>query len=135
MKHLLFTYGTLKKGHTRQKYLAGQRYIGTGVLKPTHRMVYLGGYPALTPVKDEEEGSKVHGELYEVEDSCMQEVDGVEGVKQNLFARLTVQLDSHCAAYLPTDSKVFDLLQKGEAEAYVLCRDAGHARDTGCFWF
>mgnify|MGYP003474896118 CR=1 FL=1 len=135
MKHLLFCYGTLKKGHTRQKYLADQRYLGVGVLKPNHRMVYLGGYPALVPVKEGEEGNAIHGELYEVNENSLNECDGVEGVRQNLFCRTTLQLQSHTTAYLPTDSKVFDLLQKGEVEAYVYCREVGQSRDCGCFWF
>jgi len=134
MKHLLFVYGTLKKGHTRQKYLMDQRYLGTAILRPTHRMVYLSGYPALIPAKDGE-GSLVRGELYEVDDLCLQEVDKVEGVGHGLFTRQTLHFESHVPMMLPTDQGVYNLLEKNEAEAYVYCKDVGQSRDCGCFWF
>lgn len=135
MKHLLFAYGTLKKGHTRQKFLMDQRYLGTATLKPSHRMVVLSGFPALVALKDGEEGTDVRGEIYEVTTDCIQEVDKVEGVGSNLFARCTLELESYIPMMLPTDHGVFDLLEKGEVEAYVYCREVGHSRDAGCFWF
>jgi gamma-glutamylcyclotransferase (GGCT)/AIG2-like uncharacterized protein YtfP len=135
MKHLLFCYGTLKKGHTRQKYLLDQRYLGTATLKPTYRMVQVSGYPALIPPKDGEEGSSVRGELYEVEDDCVQTLDKVEGVDHGVFKRVSVSLEEHVPVMLPTDQQIYNLLEKGEAEAYVYCKAAGHAKDVGCFWF
>lgn len=135
MKHLLFVYGTLKKGHTRQKYLLDHRYLGTATLKPTHRMVQVSGYPALLPVKDGEEGSRVRGELYEITDDCAQTLDKVEGVDHGLFKRVGLSLESHVPVMLPSDPQIYNLLEKGEVEAYVYCKEAGHAKDVGCFWF
>lgn len=135
MKHLLFVYGTLKKGHTRQKHLASQRYLGTATLSPSHRMVYLGGFPALVPPPDGVEGSRVRGELYEVDEQCIQEVDKVEGVDRGMFERVTLQLAEHVPMMLPTDQGVYNLLEKNEVEAYVYCREVGQSRDCGCFWF
>ena len=52
-----------------------QRYLGTAILKPSHRMVVLSGFPALIPLKEGEEGSAVRGEIYEVTTDCLTEVD------------------------------------------------------------
>ncbi len=141
MKKLLFVYGTLKKGHVRQKHLMDQRYLGVAVLEPAFKMVVLGGFPALVPIKDEEVGSCVRGELYEVDEACLQEVDKVEGTSRGLFARKTVKFFrqgavlGHIPVMLPTDVSVFNLLENGEAEAYVYCQEVGHSRDAGVFWF
>lgn len=134
MKHLLFCYGTLKKGHTRHRVIADQRYLGTAILKPNYKMVYLGGFPALIPALAGE-GSKVQGELYEVDDICMREIDKVEGVDHGLFKRDTLQLESHVAYMLPTQQTTFNSLEKGEVEGYVYGREVGNSRDCGCFWF
>lgn len=135
MKHLLFVYGTLKKGHTRQKYLLDQRYLGIGTLAPSHRMVQVSGYPALLPLKEGEEGSAVKGELYEVDNDTVLEIDKVEGTSHGLFSRQKLQLQSHVPVMLPTDPTIFGLLERGEVEAYVYCKEASHAKDVGCFWF
>jgi gamma-glutamylaminecyclotransferase len=135
MKHLLYVYGTLKKGHTRQKYLLEQRYLGTATLKPTHRMVQVSGYPALIPPQEGVEGSKIRGELYEVSEDCIQTLDKVEGVDHGLFKRVSLVLESHVPVMLPTDPQIYSLLEKGEVQAYVYGKDASHAKDVGCFWF
>lgn len=135
MKHLLFVYGTLKTGHTRHKHLAGQRYLGTAILTPTHRMVYLGGFPALVPPEEGQDGSRVCGELYEVDELCLQEVDKVEGVDRGMFERQTLTLAEHVPMMLPTDQGTYNLLEKNEIEAYVYKRAVGQSRDCGCFWF
>lgn len=135
MKHLLFVYGTLKKGHTRQKYLLNERYLGIGTLAPSHRMVQISGYPALIPPKEGEEGSCVKGELYEVDDACMAELDKVEGVAHGVFKRQKLQLKSHVPVMLPTDGTVLLNMEAGEVTAYVYAKDGSHAKDVGCFWF
>ncbi len=134
-KHVLFVYGTLKNGHMRHKHLAGQRYLGTAVLKPNYRMVYLGGYPALVPPPDGMFGSRVRGELYEVDDLCIQAVDKIEGADHGLFARKVLPIESHVPVNLPTDVNIFNSLEKGEVEGYVYAKDANGARDCGDFWF
>lgn len=134
MKKLLFVYGTLKQGHIRNKYLAGQRYLGTAALKPTYRMVVLGGYPALVPPQEGDEGNKVRGELWEVDSQCLQTLDGIEGCP-TLFVRKKLEMDSVFLAMLPTDPAVFASIEKNETDGYVYNQDVGHARDCGCFWF
>ena len=98
-------------------------------------MVQVSGYPALVPPKEGEEGSAVKGELYEVDDDCMAELDKVEGVAQNIFKRQNLQLQSHVPVMLPTDATIFNKLEEGEVVAYVYCKPASHAKDVGCFWF
>jgi gamma-glutamylcyclotransferase (GGCT)/AIG2-like uncharacterized protein YtfP len=133
-KHLLFVYGTLKKGHTRHKVIGDQRYLGTAVLKPNHKMIYLGGFPALVPALTGE-GSKVRGELYEVDDNCLVEADKVEGVDHGLFKRDPLEIESHVPMMLPTQQTTFNKLEKGEVQGYVYAREYGNARDCGVFWF
>lgn len=134
MKYLLFCYGTLKKGHTRHRVISEQRYLGTATLKPNYKMVYLGGFPALVPAL-EGEGNKIRGELYEVDDSCLAQVDKVEGVDHGLFSRQPLELESHIPVMLPSEQNTFDKLEKGEVQGYIYARDPGQARDCGCFWF
>lgn len=73
---LLFAYGTLKRGGRGNRWLAGQRYVGEAVTEPTYRLYDLGTYPGL--VKDGSAGLAVKGELWEVDEACLAELDDYE---------------------------------------------------------
>jgi gamma-glutamylcyclotransferase (GGCT)/AIG2-like uncharacterized protein YtfP len=74
---LLFVYGTLKRGGCRHGPLAGQRYRGETYTRPKYALYDLGNYPGLTI--ENEAGQRVHGEVYEVEETLSTWLDTVEG--------------------------------------------------------
>jgi gamma-glutamylcyclotransferase (GGCT)/AIG2-like uncharacterized protein YtfP len=75
-KTILFAYGSLKRGGRGNRWLFGQRFLGEAVTEPKYRLYDLGTYPAL--VKDDRTGLAVTGELWEVDDRCLAELDDYE---------------------------------------------------------
>jgi len=129
-KHLVFTYGTLKQGHSRYRYLVGQRYLGIGVTAANFRMHQLSGHPALVEPGDD----NVHGELYEVDEECLKQLDIVEAVAHGLYERKYITFDTMSLAFLPTDQKVFEDYQQRQAEAYIYKKSVEGAKNCGTFW-
>jgi gamma-glutamylcyclotransferase (GGCT)/AIG2-like uncharacterized protein YtfP len=81
----LFVYGTLKKGNERHHYLKGCQFIGYGKAKGF--ILYdLGEFPGM--IKGDGE---VAGEVYEVPESLLKEIDWVEGVP-DLFRRELIEV-------------------------------------------
>jgi len=128
----MFVYGTLKQAHSRYRYLVGQRYLGIGVTTPSYRMHQLSGHPAL--VEPSDEGSHVHGELYEVDEECLKQLDVVEAVAHGLYERKLISFAEINLAFLPTDPKVFEDYQAKRAEAYIYKKSVEGAKDCGPFW-
>ena len=76
MKRILFTYGTLKKGHGNHRVLDGATYLGTASTEPTFTMLHLGGFPGI--IRGGE--TAVQGELYKVtSQQMMDRLDRLEG--------------------------------------------------------
>jgi gamma-glutamylaminecyclotransferase len=69
-------YGTLKRGGRGNRFLAGQEFLGEAVTEPKYRLYDFGTYPGL--VRDEANGLAVKGELWEVDESCLAELDDYE---------------------------------------------------------
>jgi len=85
----LFIYGTLKRGHSRAGALKEQRFLGEAQTVPKYRMVDCGDYPGLVAA---DEGVSIAGELWEVDQACLDMLDELEGVSLNLFRRAAVEL-------------------------------------------
>ena len=77
MPTVLFVYGTLKRGHGAHHLLAGQHFLGPAVTAPRYRLVDLGPYPGL--VHADADGLAVEGELWEVTEEKLTELDIFEG--------------------------------------------------------
>jgi gamma-glutamylcyclotransferase (GGCT)/AIG2-like uncharacterized protein YtfP len=79
----VFVYGTLRKGFGNHRLLEnpGVRYLGKDYLTG-FRMVSCGGFPAIFPVGPVQSDSDdiIMGELYEVDDDTMYNLDRLEGV-------------------------------------------------------
>lgn len=137
--HLMFIYGTLKRGFVRHHALREQRYIGIARTQPQYAMYGYGGYPALVD-KTLAEASGVHaegrifGELYEVDDSCMMELDKIEGTDKGLFERRDIVLGEITMSGLPTDEHVWRSLSNKTAQAYFFKRKLNGAADCGQLW-
>jgi gamma-glutamylcyclotransferase (GGCT)/AIG2-like uncharacterized protein YtfP len=70
----VFVYGTLRKGESNHHIIEGCTYLGTTVLKD-YSMISMGFYPAAIPVS----GGRIVGEVYEVCDLVMEDLDSLEG--------------------------------------------------------
>jgi gamma-glutamylcyclotransferase (GGCT)/AIG2-like uncharacterized protein YtfP len=90
---LLFVYGTLKRGERNHRLLAGQRFVGPAVTAPGFRLFDLGPYPGMVRAA----GGVVRGELFDVSEPCLVELDEFEGVP-TLFDRAVVELSDGTAA-------------------------------------
>lgn len=79
MKHLVFVYGTLKKGHGNNVLLGTSRLVNPDVWV-SGRMCSLGGCPGwLGPGE-----GRTYGELYEVsEDVIRSQLDRLEGYRED----------------------------------------------------
>ena len=138
-KHLVFVYGSLKQGFSRHNSLRGQRYIGPAQTEPHYSIYQMGGYPALVDEKHPEgpprnSGRKIWGELYEVDDACLIELDKIEGVDHGLYERREITLEQINPVCLPTCQDVYSRFHKRAAECYFYCKKVGGARDCNTFW-
>jgi gamma-glutamylcyclotransferase (GGCT)/AIG2-like uncharacterized protein YtfP len=107
----VFVYGTLKKGGSRHQCIARPGIAFVGTAKTRGRLYSLPGkdYPAaiFAPVSH-----CVHGELYRISDSsiqeCLNRLDMEEGVEEGLYARVLIavetgetRMSAWAYAYLP----------------------------------
>ena len=74
-EHLVFVYGTLRRGGVRAMpdLFPGARFVGGGSVRG--RLYDLGEYPGLLL---DEAGSAVTGEVYEVDDEILRQLDEIE---------------------------------------------------------
>jgi gamma-glutamylcyclotransferase (GGCT)/AIG2-like uncharacterized protein YtfP len=111
----IFVYGTLKSGHSRNTLLKDQRYLGTASTIPKYKIYRYSSFPALV---SDDDGKSIFGELYEVSDSCLVELDEVEGTKFGLFSRGTILLKETTFFSLPLYKRSSDMLMENSAIAY-----------------
>lgn len=115
MTHAIFVYGTLKSGHQRFSALRDQRYLGTAITQPNYKMFRYGSFPALV---EDPSGYSILGEIYEVSDSCLIELDEIEGTKYGLFNRHNIGLKNVNFVALPLYKRSSDALLNNSAIAY-----------------
>ena len=112
----IFVYGTLMKGQAANDKLDGAIYLGRGILRD-YRMFSLGAYPGIQPCV----GGSVVGELYEVDDACIEQLDCYEG-EGTLYRRETVEVFTYPNEYsddlfvYPRYNKAYVYIYNGDAE-------------------
>ena len=111
----LFVYGTLKRGFCRHRYLAGQRYLGQARTVPRYHMYCLGEYPGLIESPD---GVAIEGEMWEIDDRCLQTLDAVEEVPVQ-YSREVAELEGDGI---------------GKVETYVYRLSIDGLADCGTCW-
>jgi 5-formyltetrahydrofolate cyclo-ligase len=92
-RHLLFVFGTLKKGFPlHDKGLAEASFLGTALTVHPYPMFVAGAWFAPMMIEREGEGETVVGELYEIDDETLQRLDALESVGKpgNFRTRLPV---------------------------------------------
>ncbi|MDC0611280.1 gamma-glutamylcyclotransferase [Vibrio sp.] len=73
--HLVFVYGSLRKGESNHWYLESSQFIGAFATEPEFAMYDLGPYPGIV------EGSfSVRGEVYQIDDDTLHHLDELEDV-------------------------------------------------------
>jgi gamma-glutamylaminecyclotransferase len=93
----VFVYGTLKRGGDNHHYIAYQQFLGEARTSPGYTLYSLGDYPGM--VRAAQDTAGVTGELWAVDDSCLQQLDFLEGVNQGLYERVPIKLAA------PTDEQ------------------------------
>jgi Uncharacterized conserved protein len=103
MKHLVFVYGTLKKGHGNNGLLCNSRFVGNGVTQDRFWMLS-GGFPVLLRGNE----AQASGEVYEVDTNTLSRLDRLEsnGVMYNREATtVMVQgVPTVCLAYIGVEN-------------------------------
>lgn len=88
--HLIFVYGTLKRGCSNHHYLAGQKFIGEARTAPGFRLYGLTGYPGMVAKPDDRDG--VTGEVWSVTAAALKHLDGLEGTDEGMYRRAVIPL-------------------------------------------
>jgi len=70
----VFVYGTLRRGHANHAFIKNGRYMGTAETKEKYAL-YVDRLPYLV----KEPVSHIIGELYEVDDETLRQIDWLEG--------------------------------------------------------
>lgn len=112
----IFVYGTLKKGECREHVLSGQTLLTLTQTAPLYTLYNLGSYPGLVEGGDTE----VPGELWAIDDECLERLDEIEGVSYGLYRMGEVKLN-----------KVHAVLYGEKVMAYFYCQSTVNAKQIG----
>lgn len=123
-RHLVFVYGTLKRGGSNHAQIAGQLCLGLARTAPGFTLYSLGEYPGL--VADPADRSGVSGELWSVDSAALARLDAFEGVDEGLYARVPAPLDAW-----PDDVTAAEV---SRASMYVYLRDITGRPRIGSEW-
>lgn len=100
-KHLVFVYGMLRRGGVRAMSTGfpGSRFIADATVGGS--LYDLGAFPGVVL---DESGSKVVGEVYEVDDEILNELDDFEATSNYLRQQVEISLGNErklCWIYVP----------------------------------
>jgi len=112
---LIFIYGTLKRGKSNHRFMAGQRFLGPASTLPGYRLYQLDGYPGM--IESPSSGASVEGEIWDVDAAALAELDRLEGLSEGLYERVPVKLPA------PWDA--------GKVETYLYLRSVAGRADLG----
>ena len=93
--HRVFVYGSLMQGLMYHHLLGDSVCVGTAVTQEGFLMISLGPYPAAVDAA----GAPVQGELYEVDDRILADLDRLEGVP-DLYERRRIALRDQGEAWM-----------------------------------
>jgi len=116
--HLLFVYGTLKRGGVNHRHLAGQTFVGEARTVAGYRLYALDGYPGMVAQAGDRDG--VVGEIWSVDDDALVRLDRFEGVSEGLYRREPVAL------LAPFSDRI--------VHAYLYPHGVAGRRDLGSRW-
>lgn len=112
--HKIFVYGSLKKGFGNHSFLSDSTFLGTTTTaESTYSMLSLGAFPAVIPGGE----NAIQGELYEVDDSTLQDIDKLEG-NGSFYERAQVSLSNGEVAWMYLFLRFNSMNLCSEVEAY-----------------
>ena len=117
MKHTIFVYGSLRQGFGNHPILDGCTFVGKAKTLPKFTMLHMGGFPGIVEVGD----TAIMGELYEVDDLTLGNLDHLEG-HPDFYQRKPIQvegdtLNGWVEAYILPDGwerSVTNIIQSGD---------------------
>lgn len=91
MRHLVFVYGTLKKGFpNHNNYMGSAKRLGKYQTIEKYPLILCGARYVPCMINSPGKGHHVEGELYEVDDECLNRIDALEGIQDSDGYRRTV---------------------------------------------
>ena len=90
MRHHLFVYGTLKKGFPNHHYMESARELGKFQTIEKYPLVLCGARYVPCMIYSPGDGHHLEGELYEVDDECLNRIDALERIQDEGGYRRTV---------------------------------------------
>ena len=114
----IFVYGTLKRGGSNHALLTSQQFLGAARTSPGYTLYLPGDYPGMVRAANDQAG--VTGEVWLVDDACLQQLDELEGVAEGLYERTPIQLTAPFAAE--------------PAQAYLYLRNITGRAAIGSVW-
>jgi len=118
MKHLIFVYGTLKRGGSNHSLLAEQKFIAVARTEPRYKLYAIGDFPAM--ITAPQDGCSIEGEIYEVDSARLPALDELEDVAHGMYERVPIQL-------LPPQDSL-------KVEGYLYLFGVVGRRDCGSSW-
>lgn len=85
-KHLVFVYGTLRRGGSNHYMLADSNFLGKYTTEPLYTMFRLGQFPAVVARGN----TAIDGEIYRVSDEVFSLLDELE-CYPSVFSRQVIQ--------------------------------------------
>ncbi len=93
--HRVFVYGTLKRGFPYAAEMDGERLLGRYRTREAYPLVVGGRWFSPILIAEPGVGQRVFGEVYEVGDTMLAHLDGLEGTHHPLgYTRITIDIVS-----------------------------------------
>ena len=86
----IFVYGSLKRGFSNHGLLVEQRFLATGHTQPRFKLYDLGNFPGM--IEAAEGGRSIEGEIWQVDSSCLAQLEILEDTAHGLYARAPIHL-------------------------------------------
>ena len=86
-KHLVFVYGTLKRGFSNNRLISGSKFVGEARTEGKFAL-YESGIPF---VIEDEQVSQISGEVYEIDEKTLAQLDRLGG-HPNWYCRKMVNI-------------------------------------------
>jgi len=125
-KHLIFTYGTLKKGYHNHRLLTQAEFVGKFATAPNYKIFCNGSFPYMIEVGNGE-GAAVEGEVYKVSDAELARCDRLES-HPDMYKRTKI----HIMYELKGDSLIETKVEG--IEAYIYQHKVSGCRPCNTNW-
>ena len=95
-KHLMFVYGTLRKGQRNHDWLGNAAVVGTCTTLPRFTLVDAGGFPGVIEPGEQ----SIVGEVYQISTHVLYDLDELEGYPQLFDRRMIDTKFGSCWIYI-----------------------------------